>query len=276
MGSLVAATTRKFDSYESIIKLTGAEMQQALVERGVMVAKPDKTTLTSLLLKSVCGEFRLVDDRVSAQQVQTNLLGEVANQLAQVKEYLGSLKDAPPSPQQPQLEEELQQLKGLREELKGSHEGFKIVERRLSHQADATQRQQCALNAVLRNFAGKEGESPKDLQQRAVRELSSQLGVPVELAGAHRLPAKTLSRNYAAAAPPRPALLLLKFKFVEARSAVFRARAKLAGTAWGLDEDLTPLQQQQRKALQPQFWKRTRLANDRGGRAANSSWTATP
>jgi hypothetical protein len=57
MGSLVATTTRKFDSYESIVKLTLAKMQQALAERGVMVAKPDKTTLTSLLLKSVCGEF---------------------------------------------------------------------------------------------------------------------------------------------------------------------------------------------------------------------------
>jgi hypothetical protein len=69
MGSLVVATTRKFDSYESIIKLTVAEMPQALVERGVMVAKPDKTTLISLLLKSVCGEFRLADNRVSTQQV---------------------------------------------------------------------------------------------------------------------------------------------------------------------------------------------------------------
>jgi hypothetical protein len=69
MGSLVAATTRKFDSYESIVKLTVAEMQQALAERGVMVAKRNKTTLTSLLLKSVCGEFRLADDRVFAQQV---------------------------------------------------------------------------------------------------------------------------------------------------------------------------------------------------------------
>jgi hypothetical protein len=137
MGSLVVATTRKFDSYESIVKLTVVEMQQALAERGVMVAKPDKTTLT-LLLKSVCGEFRLVDDTISAQQVQIELLGEVTNQLAQVKEYLGSLKDAPPSPQQPQLEEELQQFKGLHEELKGNHEGFKTVERRLSHQADAT------------------------------------------------------------------------------------------------------------------------------------------
>ncbi|CAK9876430.1 unnamed protein product [Sphagnum jensenii] len=99
MGSLVAATTCKFDSYESIIKLIVAEMQQALAERGVMVAKLDKTTLTSLLLKSVCGEFRLAEDRVSAQQVQTELMGEVANQLAQVKKYLGSLKDGPPSPQ---------------------------------------------------------------------------------------------------------------------------------------------------------------------------------
>jgi len=230
MGSLVAATTRKFDSYESIVKLTVAEMQQALAERGVMVAKPNKTTLTSLLLKSVCGKFRLANNRVSAQQVQTELLGKVANQLAQVKEYLGSLKDGPPSPQQPQLEEELQQLKGLREELKGSHEGFKIVERRLSHQADATQRQQRALNVVLRNFAGKEGERS-----------SSHLGMPVELASACCLPAKTLPRNYAAAVAPRPTLLLLKFKIVEGLNAVFKARAKLAGTAWGLDKDLTPL-----------------------------------
>jgi len=107
MGSLVVTTTRKFDSYESVVKLTVTEMQQTLAKRGVMVAKPDKTTLTSLLFKSVCGEFRLIDNKVSAQQVQTELLGEVANQLAQVKEYLGSLKDAPPSPQQPQLEEEL-------------------------------------------------------------------------------------------------------------------------------------------------------------------------
>jgi hypothetical protein len=79
MGSLVVVTTRKFDNYESIVKLTMAEMQQALVERGVMLTKLDKTTLTSLLLKSVCGEFRLADDRISAQQVQTELLGEVAN-----------------------------------------------------------------------------------------------------------------------------------------------------------------------------------------------------
>jgi hypothetical protein len=76
MGFLVATTTRKFDSYESIIKLTVAEMRQALAERGMMVAKPDKTTLTSLLLKSVCGEFRLVDDKVTTQQVQTELLGK--------------------------------------------------------------------------------------------------------------------------------------------------------------------------------------------------------
>ncbi len=91
---------------------------------------------------------------------------------------------------------------------------------------------------------GKEGESHEDLQKRAVKELSSQLGVPMELAGARRLPTKTLPHNYAVAAAPWPALLLLKFKIVEARNAVFRARAKLAGTAWGLDEDLTSLQQQ--------------------------------
>jgi uncharacterized membrane protein (DUF441 family) len=60
MGSLVAATTRKFDNYESIVKLTVTEMQQALAEHGVMVAKPDKTMLTSLLLNSVCASSNLL------------------------------------------------------------------------------------------------------------------------------------------------------------------------------------------------------------------------
>jgi hypothetical protein len=69
MGSLVIATTHKFDSYENIVKLTVVEMQQALAERGVMVAKPDKTMLRSLLVKNVCGEFQLADNRVFAQQV---------------------------------------------------------------------------------------------------------------------------------------------------------------------------------------------------------------
>ncbi|CAM6031598.1 unnamed protein product, partial [Sphagnum compactum] len=91
------------------------------------------------------------------------------------------------------------------------------------------------------------------------------MGVSVELVGAHLLPAKTLPCNYVAAATPRPALLLLKFKTAEARSAVFRARAKLAGTAWGLDEDLTPLQPQfleARKAGKRPRWKGGELFMD--------------
>jgi hypothetical protein len=103
------------------------------------------------------------------------------------------------------------------------------------------------------------------MQQRAFKELSSQLGVPVELAGARRLPAKTLPRNYAVVTAPRLVLLLLKFKTAEARSAVFKARAKLVGTAWGLNEDLTPLQPQfleARKAGKQPRWKGDELFVD--------------
>ncbi|CAM6025195.1 unnamed protein product [Sphagnum balticum] len=78
----------------------------------------------------------------------------------------------------------------------------------------------------------------------------------MELAGARRLPAKTLPCNYAATTALRLALLLLKFKTAEARSwSSGPVWATLAGMAWGLDHDLTPLQQQQHKALQPQFLK---------------------
>jgi hypothetical protein len=67
----------------------------------------------------------------------------------------------------------------------------------------------------------------------------------MELAGARRLPAKTLPRNYAATTALRLALLLLKFKTAEARSrSSGPVWATLAEMAWGLDQDLTPLQQQ--------------------------------
>jgi hypothetical protein len=92
----------------------------------------------------------------------------------------------------------------------------------------------------------------------------------MELAGARRLPVKTLPRNYTAA--PSPTLLLLKFKTAKARSAVFRARAKLAGTAWGLEEDFTPLQPQfleARKAGKRPWWKGGELFVD--GRSVRPS-----
>jgi hypothetical protein len=87
----------------------------------------------------------------------------------------------------------------------------------------------------------------------------------MELADARHLPVKTLPRNYVAAIAPRPALLLLKFKTAKAHSVIFKARAKLAGTAWGLDEDLTPLQPQfleARKAGKRPGWKGNELFVD--------------
>jgi hypothetical protein len=60
-------------------------------------------------------------------------------------------------------------------------------------------------------------------------------------------------------------LLLLKFKTAEARSAVFKAKAKLAEMAWGLDEDLTPLQLQfleAHKAGKRSRWKGGKLFMD--------------
>jgi hypothetical protein len=81
-------------------------------------------------------------------------------------------------------------------------------------------------------------------------------------------------RNYAAATAPRPDLLLLKFKTAKARNAVFGARAKLAGTAWGLDEDLTHCSSISARRCSPSSWRRARLASGRGGRAASSSWMA--
>jgi len=54
----------------------------------------------------------------------------------------------------------------------------------------------------------------------------------------------------------------MTFTSTATRTAVFKARKHLAGTKWGLDDDLTPLQQSQQKALQLQ-WLEARKAGKR-------------
>ena len=152
---------------------------------------------------------------------------------------------------------------------KVQEEGWQKVDRKLSQQADAKRRKEKALNARLTNFEEVEGETAAALLERLKKTLSTQLKVHVDITAAQRQSAK---RSYAAAAkgepqaatPPvnRPCPLLLTFPSLAARSAVFRARKGLAGTFWGLDDDLTPLQQSQRKALQPQ-WLEARKAGKR-------------
>ena len=196
-SSAAPATSRCYNSYDSILKLSIKELQQAIKDRGLFCFASEKVPLQVQLLNNVVGSFQPVDSKVGQQQ--TELLQGLATQMASVKETLDSLKATGPSPQQPQLMEGLQQLKEDLEGLKGNQEGWRTVERKITQQADAPQRQQRQLNAILRNFEGKEDENVEDLQQSAAKELSSQLGVPVELAGARRLPRR----------PPPPAPMQL-------------------------------------------------------------------
>ena len=50
-----------------------------------------------------------------------------------------------------------------------------------------------------------------------------------------------------------PGIVLLQFSSKEDKWAVFKARSKLADTKVGLDDDLTPLQQERKRAAWPVF-----------------------
>jgi hypothetical protein len=192
---------------------------------------------------------------------------DIVAAVADVKATMASLQ-ANPVPQTFQLAE----LKDIREELqalKDSQEGgWKTVVWNMSQQADAPQQQERVLNVVLRNFEEVEGETSAALLERVKAKLGDKLGINIELTAAYRQPAK---RSYAAAAKGEaqsdPACnrlrpVVMTFTSAATRTAVFKARKHLAGTKWGLDDDLTPLQQSQRKALQPQ-WLEARKAGKR-------------
>jgi hypothetical protein len=103
------------------------------------------------------------------------------------------------------------------------------------------------LNAVLMNFEEVEGETSAALLELVKAKLGDKLGINVELSAAYRQPAK---RSYAVAAkgeaqsdPARNRLrpVVMTFTSATTRTAVFKVRKHLAGTKWGLDDDLTPL-----------------------------------
>ena len=156
-SSAAPATLRCYDSYDGILKLSIKELQQAIQDRGLFCFASEKVPLQVQLLNNVVGSFQPVDSKVGQQQ--TELLQGLATQMASVKETLDSLKATGPSPQQPQLMEGLQQLKEDLEGLKGNQEGWRTLERKITQQADAPQRQKRQLNATLRNFKGKEDEN---------------------------------------------------------------------------------------------------------------------
>ncbi|CAK9861574.1 unnamed protein product [Sphagnum jensenii] len=117
----------------------------------------------------------------------------------------------------------------------------------MSQQADAPQQQERMLNAVLKNFEEVEGETSTALLERVKAKLGDKLGINIELTATYRQLAK---RSYAAIAKgeaqnnlARNKLrsVVMTFTSAATRIAVFKARKHLAGTKWGLDDDLTPL-----------------------------------
>ena len=112
-------------------------------------------------------------------------------------------------------------------------------------QKDQEARQERQLKAVLRNLPQSEDETADSLTNEVNALLSEKLGTVVKAAGVKR----TKKSGQSAA----PGIVLVQFSSKEDKRAVFKARSKLAGTQVGLDDDLTPLQQERKRAAWPAF-----------------------
>ena len=112
-------------------------------------------------------------------------------------------------------------------------------------QKDQEARQERQLKAVLRNLPQSEDETADSLTNEVNALLSEKLGTVVKAAGVKR----TKKSGQSAAL----GIVLVQFSSKEDKGAVFKARSKLAGTQVGLDDDLTPLQQERKRAAWPAF-----------------------
>lgn len=111
-------------------------------------------------------------------------------------------------------------------------------------QADKEARKKKELNAILRNFESPEGDSPENLKVAVDALLCQQLETAVVCVSAKRL-----QSNKDAALGN----VLVQFEKKTDKHTVFKAKAKLAGTPIGMDDDLTRLQQERKNAAWADF-----------------------
>lgn len=100
------------------------------------------------------------------------------------------------------------------------------------------------LNAILRNFESPEGDSPENLKVAVDALLSQKMKTAVVCVSAKRLQ----SKKGAALGN-----VLVQLEKRTDKHTVFKARAKLAVTSTGMDDDLTRLQQERKNAAWADF-----------------------
>ena len=111
-------------------------------------------------------------------------------------------------------------------------------------QADKEARKKKELNAILRNFESPEGDSSENLKVAVDALLSQKMETAVVCVSAKRLQSKKDAAR---------GNVLVQFEKKTDKHTVFKARAKLAGTPIGMDDDLTRLQQERKNAAWADF-----------------------
>jgi len=182
-----------------------------------------------------------LDAQVEAQQLK--------ERVKQLEERLESALTC--STSQTNTVEENVQPRRKQQAVSGTSSQLESVVRKLAEpamqkqdQADKEARKKKELNAILRNFESPEGDSPENLKVAVDALLCQQLETAVVCVSAKRLQSK------------KDAALgnvLVQFEKKTDKHTVFKARAKLAGTPIGMDDDLTRLQQERKNAAWADF-----------------------
>ncbi len=118
---------------------------------------------------------------------------------------------------------------------------------RNSDHSDQAARKLRTKNALLRRFPQERDETPESLTMA----VSNFVGKDCFKTDAVTAKVKCLPNKREDAASP--GVVLTEFRSVAEKKKIFRARANLAGSNIGLDDDLTPLQQKQKSAAWPAF-----------------------
>ena len=182
-----------------------------------------------------------LDAQVEAQQLK--------ERVKQLEERLESALTS--STFQTNTVEENVQPRRKQQAVSGTSSQLESVVRKLAEPAmqkqDQADKEACKkkeLNAILRNFESPEGDSPENLKVAVDALLCQQLETAAVCVSGKRLQSK------------KDAALgnvLVQFEKKTDKHTVFKARAKLAGTPIGMDDDLTRLQQERKNAAWADF-----------------------
>ena len=218
------------DSQTAGLKLLIEDLEKKLPDR---VDKEVRKQVAPILQQQHAVQAEVLELQQKVKDLEDRLESslECSTSQADTSDQTGKDKRWPAKSSSGQMESVVRQLASCKKQERDSE--------------DQEARKAKELNAVLRNVAQTDDETDESLTTEVNVLFSDTMGTAVEAASVKR--SKKPGNGTA------PGIVLVQFKTKADKRAVFKARSKLAGTRIGLDEDLTRLQQERKRAAWPVF-----------------------